>query len=202
MQEPIPLDDLELSVLTDQQFFPAKFRIGSKLDQLLNLLRDQIKQEIAPLAPHLPDAFDTQQGKVSRGENYNSFPYRVLDFPKAMSQDDVFTFRTLVLFGHHVSYHLILSGRFKPPFQERIIAHSGSLPESMMLSAQTTPWEWELNETTYVPVRALQEEKAADALRQHPFLKISFFAPLGSYMDIPKTGREIWKLWQAVLFGA
>ena len=196
------LSSAELSLLMDRGLMPLKYSALEKIDKLLALTKIQIAVELEPISHLFPPGMDYRDGKVSRGENYKSYPYRVLDYPRAFHHDDIFTFRTMVLWGHHCSYHLILAGRYKEAFQERIIAHAAELPETLNLSAQPSPWEWEFNPDDFVQARALQEPSVAQATRENSFLKITFVTPLDRYIQIPATGREIWKLWQAILFGS
>ena len=143
---------------------------------------------------------DVKLGKISRGENYKTYPYRVLDFPRAFHHKDIFTYRTVILWGHHCSFHLILAGKYKKRFEGRIIARSKDLPDTLLLSCQSSPWEWELNERDYLQARGMQDPKIAKAVASSDFLKVTYFLPLTRYQEIPTIGREIWHLWMAVLF--
>lgn len=195
------LNPAEMTAFQDRSFMPLKSSAWLKVENLLEVLRHGLIEDLAPVRHLFPREMDVSAGKLSRGENYQDFPYRVLDLPRAFQDREFFTFRALVLWGHHISFHLIATGRYKEAIQGRIIAAAASLPDSFNLSAQATPWEWHLNTDDYVQARALQEAPVAQALRENSFLKISFFMPLSRYMDIPVAGREVWRLWQLIIAG-
>jgi hypothetical protein len=200
-QEGNLLSPAELTVLLDQSYMPLKFSAFAKLERFLSELRDGLAEDMGPVASKFPPEFDVQAGKISRGENYNFFPYRVLDFPRAHHEKNFFTFRTLILWGHHITFHLILIGKYKTLLQERLFQAAKVMPEAFSLSKQASPWEWEFIPEQFIQARAMQEEVVADMVRNSDFLKITFLLPLKRYHEIPKVGREIWKFWQMIMLG-
>ncbi len=201
MPENLILSPAELSVFTDPNFMPLKHSALGKIEKLLTTLRSEIAREIHPIAKRFPKGFDIQSGKLSRGENYKMYPYRVLDFPRALSGKNIFTFRSLVIWAHHCTFHLILAGEYKAFFQDHIIAHAKELPEAFSLSCQKSPWDWSFKPEEFIQARAMQEAPIAQAVRESEFIKITFMMPLIQYLDLPITGRDVWKLWQMILFG-
>lgn len=195
------LSPAELSLFHDQAVMPLKFSILAKMEALLDNLRNVIGENLVPLVTKFPPEFDMTEGKISKGENYHTFPYRVLDFPRAFHGEDVFTFRCVILWGHPIGFHIILKGRYKVLLQERIIGQAAGIPESMMLATGNDPWKWEFIAEEYLQARALQEPAIANVVRANSFLKISFFMPLEQYLDIPTTGGTLWQFWQSYLFG-
>jgi len=50
--------------------------------------------------------------KVSKGENFEGYPFRILDFPRVFTTKDVFAFRTLIWWGNLISFTLHLKGKY------------------------------------------------------------------------------------------
>ncbi|MEZ4687129.1 MAG: hypothetical protein R3B47_13990 [Bacteroidia bacterium] len=199
MSSPI-LSPAEISLFHDRTVMPLKSSILAKMEHLLDQLREVIAESVAPIAPSFPPEFDMKNGKITRGENYNSYPYRVLDMPRAFHGPDIFTFRCVVLWSFPLGFHLILGGRYKALLEEKIYQAASTYPDGLMLSTQSDPWKWEFNPEEYLKAKVLSEESVRQVARESALLKISFFMPLEQYLDIPVTGAEIWRLWQLVLF--
>lgn len=194
------LSPAELSLFHDQAFMPLKFSILAKMEALLGHLRDVIAESVAPIADAFPPEFDMVAGKITKGENYHTYPYRVLDLPRAFHGQDIFTFRCVVLWGHPIGFHLIMSGRYKALLQDKVLAAAPNLPDGLLLCTHDDPWKWDFVAEDYLKAKVLSEASVADAVKQNSFLKVSFFMPLEQYLDIPTTGGEVWRLWQLMLF--
>ena len=82
--------DEELELLFDSRFFELKASINQKLTDLLGLLAELLKAEIAMKEIALHDEVLQSNPKISRGENYKGFPWMVLDYPRVFKQNDVF----------------------------------------------------------------------------------------------------------------
>lgn len=195
------LSPSELSVFMDKSYMPLKYIVMTKMEVLLNELRQKIMAEIQPVAQTFPPDFDVRTGKISKGENYKTYPYRVLDMPSVFKKTNIFTYRTVVLWGHHISFHLIVSGRYKTQLQERLFSVAAAMPEALCLSKQASPWEWDFKPEEFIQARALAEPNIQDAVRKSDFIKITFILPLKRYQEMPNVGLQIWKFWQAIVAG-
>jgi hypothetical protein len=195
MKIPI-LSPEELSVLQNKDFMPLKFSAASKLEQRLGGLHQLLKAEVAASANKIPEPIRRNHGKQSRGENYRTYAYRVLDYPAALEKPDIFLFRAMVLWGHHFSFHLMLRGKFKPQFQDRIIKAAYSLPEGLRFQIREDPWTWELE--NYLPAADIPDFD--QNIRKMPYLKAGSFYPLDRYMEMADLGVQSWRQWAGLLF--
>lgn len=189
----------ELTVLQDRSFLPLKHSACLKIEAQLALLRDEIGKTFDPA---VPEALRKSGGKISRGENYHTYAYRVLDCPSVFRKEDIFTFRTLVLWGHYIGFHLLLTGAFKEQYQEKLIAEYGRLQGDFWLSREDIPWQWLLNEAEQVPLAGLEADALREILAARKFLKVSVYLPLSRYAELPATGAALWQQWQQLLWGA
>jgi len=97
----------EFRLLSDQEILPLKQAILKKLEVLLDLLHTDLRKEVSPHAGDLPDFLLVNPGKLSRGDNYQAFAYRILDYPAFFQKQDWLFFRTLILWGHPVGFHFM-----------------------------------------------------------------------------------------------
>ena len=59
--------------------------------------------------------------KISKGENYNGFPYIILDFPSTFSKENIFAVRTMFWWGNFISITLHLKGSYKNMYAANIL---------------------------------------------------------------------------------
>ncbi|MEM6765320.1 MAG: hypothetical protein AAF824_13750 [Bacteroidota bacterium] len=190
----------ELSLLTDKAMMPLKQRISGKLEEMLSELHTQLNGVILDTAYDLPESIFTQGPKISKGENYRSYSYRVLDFPRHIQQGDIFLFRTLVLWGHHFSFHLILSGSYLEKYGPRLWSYPKKYPAGFYWVTDETPWDWVYQPQTYTPINRMSPAEIEKAVNDQSFVKITCFLPLDGYAKMHKTGLQSWQFWQRVLF--
>ena len=189
----------ELDVLQDRRFMPLKFSASQKIEMLLASLRSELVHALANPASPAPEALRKSGGKISRGENYHTYAYRVLDCPGIFQKEDIFAFRTLVLWGHHIGFHLLMTGDFKARYQARVLERRAQLDGDFFLSREEIPWQWFRNETEQLPLKSLSDTAMAEMFAARKFLKISTYLPLDRYAEIPTQGAAIWQAWESIL---
>lgn len=195
----IQLSEAEFSILSDRTHFEIRERLNAKINQLLL----ELKQELSKVHQQTPAGLTGKgwisEAKLSRGENYKGLPYRVLDYPAHFSRAHTFLFRALVLWGHHLSFHLILTGDFITEFGPRLSAGFADLTGSHFhLSQQASPWEWELDATSHLALSALSPEQFHEQVTQGiplsendtRFVKLSRSLDLNEYARLPQVGSE------------
>lgn len=100
----------ELELLTQPEFFLMKKRLGVKINDLLTQCIPVIQHELERNSSILPQNLIDSNPKISRGENYLSFPWQILDYPRIFGKEDTFALRTLCWFGNGISLSLLLGG--------------------------------------------------------------------------------------------
>lgn len=176
---------------------PLKYSACHKMEALLAELRTEISSTIVPAVPAV---LYQNGGKISRGENYHTYAYRVLDYPAIFQKEDIFTFRTLVLWGHHIGFHLLMTGTFKEHYQARVVAAGDRLQGEFWLSKEEIPWQWFRDETEQLSWKDVPAETLQATVAARKFLKVSTYLPLTDYAAIPARGAALWKQWQSILF--
>jgi len=187
MNSDYQLSPREFGVFSDDQFMPLKQKVWEKLEGILSLLADKelvMIQEYGDI--HKVD-LSKPYPKVSKGENYNSYSYRVLDFPRVLDKKDMFLFRAMVLWGHPIGFHLILSGIFQEAFAEKLLLGLHTLPFEVSYAQQDSPWIWEAEADGWLP---MTEDQWVNP-NTRTFFKLSSFLPIGDYRKIPEKGEEV-----------
>ena len=169
----LPLTDTERRLLQDTTFFPAKAAIAEKVKQWLTELRDALRTEMASGCFLAPEGTDVQQGQLVKGEHLLDFPYHYLDCPKYFSQGEMFAYRTLVWWGHHVVFALILQGEHLARYKANLLAAYDQLADrGLSLLMTDTPWEWRQGDAYLLPLLRRNRDVVEAALAGRPFLKL------------------------------
>jgi hypothetical protein len=186
----------EWAVWQDRQFMPLKASAWVKLEASMALLRDALASYLTDT--QAPAAWLRSSGKIQRGENYRSYPYRVLDLPAVTGPEGLLLFRTVLLWGHPIGWHLILGGAALEPYRAGLREACRRLDGRYLLSRQPDPWRWEPDPDGQEPFPA-----ACETL-QHPlpFVKITRYEPLDAYARLPTLGLAVWQDFEAVLHAA
>lgn len=193
------LSEEELAFLKDKEYMPMKFRISKKLEENLSYLHQAIQIDIETHADHLFRPLLDSKGKISKGENYHTYTYRVLDYPRIFHTQGILLFRSLILWGHHISFHLIMTEKFKELFQLRTQAFLHDHPQDFYIASHKDPWQWKEDED-YKRIAQLPQHALQTLIRERKFLKISRFLPLDQYAQLKEEGLSNWQMWREQLF--
>lgn len=189
----------ELSLLYDKEIINLKASAMNKIENLFVISRDAIKAAIFDSSLILPDAVDCGAGKISRGENYNGFPWMVLDFPKHFSKENIFAYRCIFLWGSHFSFTLQLNGGYLNRYRNVIMRNLNNLNDTdLFICINETMWEHDFTPENYLPLSSLGKAEIYTLLTEKSFVKISRKIPLKDWSKVPQTAavtfRELAKL--------
>lgn len=177
------LSKKEWNYLQDQDFLLTKCKIQETIHQSLQEVRDTLKLYLLDESYHFPSFVDTKMGKISKGENYQSLPYLVLDFPKGFQKQDIWTFRTMVWWGNEISTSLLLKGdalKYISLNYQRLFV----IP-NLYLGVNTSPWEYYFEEDNLMPIQFFKGN-LDQYIEKIGYLKLSFKHPLSSLEQLPK----------------
>lgn len=136
--------------------------------------------------------------KISKGENYEGFPWVMLDYPRYFNGQDVFAIRTFFWWGNQMSITLQLSGKFQQ-FYSNAVQHYFQLRngnphpqhEWFICTNLQDAWQHHFRADNYT--RAALFTPAA--IPQLPFIKLAKKIPLSEWDDIDfflqQTFREM-----------
>lgn len=159
----------ELKLLHDRDFLLAKLNIDTKITDLLIAHQREMKDFFLKFKANLPVQLSYTVSKVNKGQNLKGLPYWVIDFPSAFDSDNIFTYRTIVWWGHHISFHLILKGYH---FNNVECDFSRLRNKSIFYSINDSPWEVEFEPNNLILVDSLSSS-IIKKHRTNAFLKLS-----------------------------
>lgn len=200
MMEPLFTPE-EQQVLGEKRFFEVRMGVEQKLLQLFGLLRDALGKTSAAYAPLYPPGTDYKTGKISKGENYNGYPYRVLDFPRLFAGPNMFACRCMLLWGHHYAFHVLLAGPVVHTLRTRLACRTEQLAQvPLLLATHETPWQWAYAPAHYATIGSLPLDKLQYLLTEAPFLKLSAFWALNDLESYTTQAPALWQNLQPLLF--
>ncbi|MCE7992456.1 MAG: hypothetical protein HEP71_10760 [Roseivirga sp.] len=160
----------ELARLEDRDFLLTKRVIDEKVTALLLATQQRLSAHIIDKDITLPDEISLNPRKVAKGENYQSLPYWVCDFPASLNKTDIWTFRIVVWWGKEVSLNLILKGKFK---QECAPLSPQESSDGIFYSTHSDPWILELDAPTSLKMTPENETNIVNHFQTSDFLKLS-----------------------------
>lgn len=179
------LDKQELQYLLDQDFLRKKQLISQKLIQRLADLQIVLRDFLANSAFAFPETIDLRTGKISRGERYQDLPYYILDFPRLIQRDDVFSLRTMCWWGHEFSCTLHLQGKSKEKYQAILFENRDLLrARSLYFCLGDSPWEYHFEQDNYELADKLSDAKLRQLIEKKEFIKISRRLEISRYAQL------------------
>jgi len=164
------LDADELLRLQDQSFLLAKKKIDQKVSGLLLASQQALADRITQHAPPLTSGLSLQPRKISKGENYADMPYWVSDFPADMKGKDLWTYRTVVWWGHSISFNLILAGKFKEAVK---LEMEGLMANGNYFAMSDSPWRLEFADENLRACSDLSANEMQTHFDKNSFVKVS-----------------------------
>lgn len=200
----MPFTDEELKLLADRGFFPAKARIMAKLRRMLEEVQVEFRAELCGADLLAPEGFDPARVQFVKGEHLEDFPYQYLDCPKHFAGDDMLTFRTLLWWGHHAVFALILAGARLPQYKRNLINRYQQVAgHDLHISLAPTPWEWKQGEGYTLPLTPERKPEVSAVLAGRRFLKLARYLVLDSAEvregRLPAIARETFKALRPVI---
>lgn len=160
--------DDELALLANPRFFEQKLQATEKLKRLMEEIRTAFLEEIHPHELLAPIRTDFLKGQIAKGENYEGYPYVMLDFPKHFGKESIFTFRTLFWFGHALIFSVILAGTHLEDYRKKFAGCYERLCEARVQIGIGDVWDWRERAS-----RQLSQENKGELLQlNQPFLKV------------------------------
>ena len=170
----LTLSAKELELVCNKEWILTKHIIIEKVYQLFGTLALSMQQHIGQNAAMLPVEAVEGNPKISRGENYKSLPYVMLDYPRHFTSGSVLAIRTLFWWGNFFSINLHLSGPCKEKAMPALKASFAVLQQQgYWLCIHADPWQHHFEEDNYVPLENYTAVDFATTLQRQPFIKIA-----------------------------
>jgi hypothetical protein len=171
----------ELDLASDPSWALIKSRVMEKVVEQMGEIEKALKVYLRNSTFSFPEGTKLRSGKISKGENYKGLPYVVLDYPALFNKEDIFSYRIMFLWGHHISYSLHLQGYSLHAFQSHFLNnYANILPKQTRFYIYESPWENFNNDYFYTDLFTEETIFITSKIEQHEFLKISNFEPIES----------------------
>jgi hypothetical protein len=183
--------DEELGLLTDTDFFRTKQAIDSKVLEQLNTIQAHLQPKVLEMKPLWPQFVDWQRGKITRGNHYKGLPYWVLDYPSGFGSEDWCTLRTLCLWGHGYSQHILLKGQPLAQCKAHFIENQGRLEsQHWKLHIDTDIWQWENREEFLAETSSYSDTAWQSQILAVNVLKLSRFWAFEQFDRLQELANE------------
>ena len=185
----LTLSEDELAVAQDRHFILTKTRVIEKAAALFNCLLPGLNDTLRPVL-HQNDIPGDGLPKISKGENYNGFPYVIMDHPALFGKKDVFAVRTMFWWGNFFSITLHISGGFKTAFEERIIENV--LQEDFFISTGDAEWQHHFGPDNFIPFGEVTQQQLTQIMSKN-FLKVALKFDLNNWNNMLQLLPEGYK---------
>lgn len=183
----IRLSQKEMELITNADWILTKNSILKKIDHFFSMLQVQQKELLEKHASGIPAEVLQSAPKLSKGENYNGLPYRMLDYPKIFNQSEVFAIRTMFWWGNFFSVTIHLTGKYKSEYEAKIINSYPLLCETKTYcSINNNQWEHHFDPSNYTLVSQLNKEQFNKIISESAFCKLAYQIPLQE-LDLAAT---------------
>ena len=187
----------EASAICERNFFILKNSATQKIIDLFALLEKEMKNELM-LYPIDVNELNSSTGKIFRGENYRSFPYIVLDYPRLFSTNSIFAFRSMFWWGHEFSFTLHLQGQAFEKYKKSLNENFSHLPgKEVYFCVNDAPWQYNFDKENYLPLEEIIDRR--EELFTKPFIKISRKLNVDEYANAYDYAIESFKLFIGLL---
>ena len=159
----------ELAMANDKNIILTKQAIIIKAAALFNeqipalsILLHQIFIDDEKLISSVP--------KISKGENYNGFPYVIMDYPATFNKENIFALRTMFWWGNFISISLHLKGKYKEMYAAKIFKKIAV--ERFYVSISDDEWKHDLNENNFIKGKDVSDQFTVK-MEERNFFKIA-----------------------------
>ena len=193
----ITLSDKERSILMDTDWILLKQSIIQKVYELFSNASMAINSLFE--INNLDKSLIIKDPKIYKGENYNQFPYVMLDYPRLFGKKDVFAIRTMFWWGNFFSITIHLSGEYKSLINIPQLTDQIKLQNQLYICVNENQWEHHFDEDNYHLLTSLSEEELLRHINEKDFIKIAIKFDLENWNLIPDLLEGGYKLMAELL---
>jgi len=182
----IQLSEEELQLVQNASVLLTKNSIIGKVYTIFGGLSDNWQQLLQD-RNSLPLSVLSVAPKISKGENYKSLPYVMLDYPRLFGRSDVCAIRTFFWWGHFFSMTLQLKGDWHEHAINAILRDYDKLAAAeFYITVSLEEWQHDFEIHNKIPLKQLTKKACELILHEHPFCKLSTKIPLQQWSTVTK----------------
>lgn len=150
----------ESALVENASWLLTKHRIIGKVFGVFGALSETYKTLLEDYTAFIPKEVLDISPKIYKGEQYRQLPYVMLDCPRFFKHNDTFAIRTFFWWGSSFSIHLLLGGKYKAMFEERLQKHiAGGALETWYVGVSEDPWQHHFEQDNYLPLRDVRNKE-------------------------------------------
>jgi hypothetical protein len=196
----IRLSRKEKELVCNKEMILTKNKILRKITLLLETLTEQHRRILCSFSGKISDDLLSINPKISKGENYNGLPWRVMDHPGIFNKEGVCAIRTLFWWGNFFSVTLHLSGVYKKKYESSILSSYSALQKKKILCCiNTDQWQHHLEKDNYILVNKMGKKNFNEAIRKNEFIKLAKKIPLKKWKSIKNKITDYFSFFAALL---
>jgi hypothetical protein len=142
----------------------------------------------------VPDA--ALNGKITRGDNHQGFPYLLLDYPNHFSKDDILAARNMIWFGN--GFHCTLHVRGNDLVSRVLNNLEKQTHENFFICTNVHEWIHDVNENDWISAAHLTEATRND-IHQRGWIKLGRQLNLHQPDSWQNDLVETYKAWNKLL---
>ena len=190
----IMLSEQELEIVKDTSWILTKQEIIQKVYRLFNNQVPIIGKCLNDLNNRYPENLKYGIPRISKGENYNGYPYVMLDYPAVFNKEKIFALRTMFWWGHFFSITLHLSGEYKDWYGEQIYSRLIQSEESnFFVCVNEDQWQHHFEASNFIELKHLEDRAVAPVFQGKDFLKIALKIDIAEWNDIDSLFEAAYK---------
>jgi len=180
----------ELAMANDKDFILTKQAVISKAAALFN-------EQIPVISLNFREVVSTEGTlisavpKISKGENYNGFPYVIMDYPATFSKENIFALRTMFWWGNFISITLHLKGTYKKKYAAKILANLKN-ENDFYISVGEDEWQHHFGDENFKKISPLTNDLKIQ-IESRIFFKIALKYELHHWNMMQSVLPEVYK---------
>lgn len=182
----VTLSPKELELVNNADWILTKNRIIQKVTDLFGEISNTYRNDAGKYTGIAHSEVFNMEPKISKGEQYQSLPYVMLDYPRFFTQQDVMAIRTFFWWGNHCSIQLVLKGRYLAEYGPSInnyfqlFGKYTAETRDWYIGVGADPWQHHFEKDNYLPIADWNGQSVTGL----PFLKLAKKIPLQEWDDI------------------
>jgi hypothetical protein len=182
----ITLSAKEQELVCNTHWILTKHTIIHKVFDLFGKQSALMQQWIIDNEKQLPAEVNKYQPKITKGENYQSLPYVILDYPRCFEKENTLAIRTMFWWGNFFSVTLQLAGNYKEAALPSLLNNFLKFcQDDHWVCISDDPWQHHFKKDNYVLIKECTAEEFAYILNRYQFIKIAKRIPLTQWNEVP-----------------
>ena len=181
----ITLSAKELELVCNTEWILTKHSVIKKVYRLFGELSENMQQLLEKEYLFLPGSIKDTGPKISKGENYQSLPYVMLDYPRCFGREDMLAIRIFFWWGNFFSINLQVSGKYQPGLIKTLEDNFSWLQANQYwVCVNDDPWQHHFELNNYLLIEKLTAERFVEIIESNDFIKIGKKIPVGQWENV------------------